>query len=148
MAEQTSSFMRSLCMGRIEEDVVFPFPRMSDAEADTVRSIIESVDGLLAPMAEEFRAWDREGEMPVAFLDRLREFGLFGLVIPEQYGGMGLGSAAYSRTLQQLATHDASVAITVGAHSSIGMKGLLLFGEDEQKERFLPKLASGEMIAA
>ena len=148
MAEQTSSFMRSLCMGRIEEDVVFPFPRMSEAEAETVRSIVESVDGLLTPMAEEFRKWDREGQMPAPFLDRLREFGLFGLVIPEQYGGMGLGSAAYSRSLQQLAKHDASVAITVGAHSSIGMKGLLLFGDDEQKERFLPKLASGEMIAA
>jgi acyl-CoA dehydrogenase family protein 9 len=148
MAEQTSSFMRSLCMGRIEEDVVFPFPRMSDAEAETVRAIIESVDGLLTPMGEEFRKWDREGQMPAPFLDRLREFGLFGLVIPEQYGGMGLGSAAYSRSLQQLAKHDASVAITVGAHSSIGMKGLLLFGDDEQKERFLPKLASGEMIAA
>ena len=140
--------MRALCMGRIEEELIFPFPTMAAEEADMVRSIIESVDGLLSGMGEEFRTWDREGEMPAAFVDRLREFGLFGLVIPEDYGGMGLGSAGYSRTLQQLAWHDASVAITVGAHSSIGMKGLLLFGSDAQKQRYLPKLATGEMIAA
>jgi alkylation response protein AidB-like acyl-CoA dehydrogenase len=135
-------------MGRIQEGIIFPFPKMPAEEAETVRSIIESVDGLLSGMEEEFRTWDRAGEMPAEFVDRLREFGLFGLVIPEEYGGMGLGSAAYSRTLQQLAWHDASVAITVGAHSSIGMKGLLLFGDDEQKRKFLPRLASGEMIAA
>jgi alkylation response protein AidB-like acyl-CoA dehydrogenase len=86
--------------------------------------------------------------MPRSFVAELAQFGLFGLVIPEAHGGMGFGSAAYSRALQEVARHDASVAVTVGAHSSIGMRGLLLFGTDEQKARWLPKLASGEMVAA
>ncbi|MBC7172374.1 MAG: acyl-CoA dehydrogenase family protein, partial [Polyangiaceae bacterium] len=83
-----------------------------------------------------------------AYIDELKEFGAFGLVIPEALGGMGFGSQAYSRALQSIARHDASTAVTIGAHSSIGMRGLLLFGSEEQKERFYPPLATGEMIAA
>ena len=69
-------------------------------------------------------------------------------MIPEEHGGLGFGSKAYSRALQEVANYDASVAVTIGAHSSIGMRGLLLFGTEEQRERYYPKLASGEMIAA
>jgi alkylation response protein AidB-like acyl-CoA dehydrogenase len=59
-----------------------------------------------------------------------------------------LSNAAYARVLTQTSSHDSSTSLTIGAHSSIGMKGLLLFGSPEQKARYLPKLASGEMIAA
>ncbi|MBL4689197.1 MAG: acyl-CoA dehydrogenase family protein [Nannocystaceae bacterium] len=148
MVDKSSSFMRSLCMGRIEEDIVFPFPAMDPDEREMLTSVIDSVDSLLGPLEDDFRKWDQAGEMPDEFLQKLKDFGLFGLCIPEEFGGMGMGSAAYSRTLQQVATHDASVAVTIGAHSSIGMRGLLLFGTDEQKQRFLPKLATGEMLAA
>ena len=148
MSDPDLSFMRALCLGRIAEDLVFPFPQMADDQREMLGSIIDSVDSLLEPLAEDFRKWDHDGEMPSAFIDQLKEFGLFGLVIPEEYGGMALGSAAYSRTLQQVAYHDASVAVTIGAHSSIGMRGLLLFGTDEQKSKYMAKLASGEMIAA
>jgi len=96
----------------------------------------------------EFAAWDAAGELPDSLIDELREVGLFGLVIPEEHGGLELGTTAYSRTLQQIARHDASVAVTVGAHSSIGMRGLLLFGTDAQKARYLPALSTGELIAA
>jgi alkylation response protein AidB-like acyl-CoA dehydrogenase len=61
---------------------------------------------------------------------------------------MALSTTAYSRTLQELARYDGSVAVTVGAHSSIGLRGLLLFGTPEQKERYAAKLATGELIAA
>ena len=148
MADKTTGFMRSLCMGRIEEDLVFPFPRMAEPERETLRAVVDSVDALLGPLDPQFRKWDEAGEMPASFVQQLKEFGLFGLCIPEEYGGMGMGSAAYSRTLQQVAWHDASVAVTIGAHSSIGMRGLLLFGTDEQKQRYLPQLASGELLAA
>jgi alkylation response protein AidB-like acyl-CoA dehydrogenase len=74
--------------------------------------------------------------------------GLFGLIIPEEYGGLELSNGAYARVLGQTSSHDSSVSLTIGAHSSIGMKGLLLFGKPEQKQRYLPRLASGEMIAA
>jgi len=144
----TTSFMRSLCMGQIEQDVLFPFPTVSREQNDTLHEITAALEDLLGPRREDYRKWDLAGEMPSAFIQELRDFGLFGLIIPEAHGGMALGNMAYSRTLQEIGRYDASVAVTVGAHSSIGMRGLLLFGTDEQKNRYLPRLASGEMIAA
>jgi alkylation response protein AidB-like acyl-CoA dehydrogenase len=146
--KKSDSFVQSLCMGRIEEEIIFPFPAMKPAEREMVEQVNASVDQLLTPRAKDFRAWDVKGELPAAFLEEMRSFGLFGLVIPEAHGGMGFGSTAYSRVLQQIATHDGSVALTVGAHSSIGMRGLLIFGTEAQKAKWLPRLASGELIAA
>jgi alkylation response protein AidB-like acyl-CoA dehydrogenase len=147
-AKSTISFMRSLCMGYIEEDVILPFPRMETEEADMVRSVNDSIDGWLKPKHDQFRKWDRAGEMPPEVIEEMKALGLFSLIIPEEYGGLGLKSTAYSRILQQMARHDGSVGITVGAHSSIGMRGVILFGNEEQKKKFLPKLATGELIAA
>ncbi|MEM7135335.1 MAG: acyl-CoA dehydrogenase family protein [Myxococcota bacterium] len=146
--KETTSFMRSLCMGRIEQDVICPFPTMNDAQRETLTDISGALEGLLGPRAEDFFKWDVAGELPSEFIEELKEFGMFGLVISEDHGGMGLGNMAYSRTLQEVAKYDASVAVTIGAHSSIGMRGLLLFGTDDQKERYMPKLATGELIAA
>lgn len=144
----TTSFMRSLCMGQIEQEVLFPFPDLSEDQKETLREIAAALEDLLGSRSEDFRQWDVDGDMPAEFLDQLRDFGLFGLIIPEAYGGMELGNMAYSRTLQEVGRYDASVAVTIGAHSSIGMRGLLLFGTEEQKNRYMPQLASGELIAA
>ncbi|MEZ4288543.1 MAG: acyl-CoA dehydrogenase family protein [Polyangiales bacterium] len=146
--KNTTSFMRSLCMGRIEEDVLLPFPTMSNTEKETLTDINGALESLLEPRREQFRQWDTDAHLPEDFIEELKEFGLFSLVIPEAFGGMGLGNMAYSRTLQQIGRYDASVAVTIGAHSSIGMRGLLLFGNDEQKKRYMPDLATGKMIAA
>jgi len=142
------SFVRSLCAGEIEEEVLFPYPALADDERETLTAVVDAVDAALEGHAEDFRDWDVAGEMPAEFIQELREFGLFGLVIPEAQGGMDFGSMAYSRTVQQVARHDASVAVTIGAHSSIGMRGLKLYGTQAQCDRFFPALASGEMIAA
>ncbi|HEY5374762.1 MAG TPA: acyl-CoA dehydrogenase family protein [Polyangiaceae bacterium] len=146
--KKTVSFMRSLCMGQIEEDVILPFPTIPSAEKETLRGVVSSLEQLLKPREADFRHWDRAGEFPPEFIEELKSFGLFSFVIPEEHGGLAFGSSAYSRALQEVAKYDASVAVTVGAHSSIGMRGLLLFGSDEQKARYMPKLATGEMIAA
>jgi alkylation response protein AidB-like acyl-CoA dehydrogenase len=142
------SFMRSLCMGQIEEDVILPFPTLDPEQKETLKGVRDSLEGLLGSRQEDFRHWDRQGELPPEFIEELKQFGLFGLVIPEEHGGLGFGSAAYSRALQEIARYDASVAVTVGAHSSIGMRGLLLFGNAAQHERYYGRLATGEMIAA
>jgi alkylation response protein AidB-like acyl-CoA dehydrogenase len=146
--KKTASFMRSLCLGRIEEDIVLPFPALSTDERETLEGVITTLTQLLAPREADFRTWDRQGELPAEFVNQLREAGLFSFVIPEEHGGLGFGSKAYSRALQEIARYDASVAVTVGAHSSIGMRGLLLFGTPQQREKYYPKLATGEMIAA
>ena len=148
MTDLTTSFMRSLCMGQIEQDALFPFPAVSREQNETLHEITAALEDLLGKRMEEFRQWDAAGQMPSAFIQELRDFGLFGLIIPEAHNGMALGNMAYSRTLQEIGRYDASVAVTVGAHSSIGMRGLLLFGTEEQKNRYFPRLASGDLIAA
>ncbi len=146
--KKTASFMRSLCLGEIEEEILIPFPEPTVSEKETIHAIIATLKAMLGPRDKDFRAWDAEGEMPAAFVQEMREAGLFGLVVPEAHGGLGLGATAYSRVLQEIGRYDGSVAVTVGAHSSIGMRGLLLLGTEDQKARYMSKLATGEMIAA
>jgi len=146
--DSEKSFMRGLCMGHIQGELILPFPQIPEPERETLETVIASLRQMLASHAKDFVKWDRDGEFPDEFIEELKEFGLFSLIIPEEAGGLGLGNAAYSRALQEVSRYDASAAVTVGAHSSIGMRGLLLFGTDEQKRQYLPKLASGEMIAA
>ncbi len=149
MAEQkTDNFMRSLCLGEIKEDMILPFPKIKDAERETLKTVIDSFDAWLKNHETDFRKWDAAGEFPPEFLKEMKEFGLFSFVVPEEFGGLGFSNTAYSRALQQLSRHDGSMAVTAGAHSSIGMRGILLFGTPEQKEKYLGKLATGEMIAA
>ncbi len=150
MTEDTSKigFAKSLFLGNIKEELLFPYPKLDSEEVETLKMVNESIDKFLEDKWELFREMDVKGEMPEEFLNSLKELGLFATIIPEEFGGLGLSSRGYSRVVQQASKFDGSIAITMGAHSSIGMKGLLLFGNDEQKERYLSKLASGEMIAA
>jgi acyl-CoA dehydrogenase family member 9 len=146
--KRTASFMSSLATGHVEEEIVLPFPEPKLGEKETLHAILQSLRTMLGARGADFKAWDRSGAMPPEFLQTLREAGLFGLVVPERQGGIGLGASAYARVIQELGRYDAATAVTVGAHSSIGMRGLLLFGTDEQKARYLPRLATGELIAA
>ncbi|MFZ5438690.1 MAG: acyl-CoA dehydrogenase family protein [Myxococcota bacterium] len=148
MANDRPSFMSQLCFGSIEEDLIIPYPKMKESDQEVFKNIRQSIEQLLKPHEKDFREWDAKGEMPPEFIEEMKQFGLFSLLIPEAHGGMGLSTTAYSRTLQELARWDGSVAVTVGAHSSIGLRGLLLFGTPEQQAMFGPKLATGEMIAA
>jgi acyl-CoA dehydrogenase family protein 9 len=142
------SVAKSLLAGRIVEDSLFPYPRLREKDREVLGLMLDAIDQFLAPRHEDFKRWDREAAQPEEFIQGLRDLGLFGLIIPEEHGGLGLSNAGYARVLSQSSTHDSSVSLTIGAHSSIGMKGILLFGTPEQRARYLPKLASGEMIAA
>src|ERR1700720_4540271 len=142
------SVAKNLMSGRILEDRLFPYPRLRDKDREVLGMMIDAIDQFLGPKQRDFKLWDREAQQPAEFIQGLRDLGLFGLIIPEEHGGIGLSNAGYARVLSQSSSHDSSVSLTIGAHSSIGMKGLLLFGTAEQKARYLPKLASGQMIAA
>src|SRR5438094_7954602 len=141
-----ASFGKSLFFGDILEDQLFPYPEMPREQAKLVAPICETIDKYMSTI--DSKQLDRTAEMPPELLQSLREIGLFGLIVPQEHGGIGLSNTGYARVMQEIAGWDGSVAVTLGAHSSIGFKGLLLFGTDEQKKRFLPKLATGEMIAA
>lgn len=135
-------------MGYIEEDMIVPFPKVSETDRELLRGVVDSLSATLKGRDADYRKWDREGELPPEMLEEMKQLGLFSLIIPEEFGGMGMNSTAYSRTLQELSKYNSSVAITAGAHSSIGMRGLLLFGTETQRQKYYPKLATGEMIAA
>jgi short-chain 2-methylacyl-CoA dehydrogenase len=108
----------------------------------TVRDFAEE---RIAPVAEEL---DREHRFPYEIVEALAELGLMGIPIPEEHGGGGGDTLAYAIAVEELTRIDSSVAITVAAHTSLGTMPILLFGSDEQKERWLPDLASGRRLAA
>ncbi len=148
MEKNEKSFMRSLCLGYIEEDLIVPFPVIKPEDAETLRGVVDAVSTTYKGRDHEYRIWDRTGELPAEILEEMKALGLFSLIIPEAHGGMGMNSTAYSRTLQELSKYNGSIAITAGAHSSIGMRALLLYGTEDQRTRYYSKLATGEMIAA
>jgi alkylation response protein AidB-like acyl-CoA dehydrogenase len=143
-----SSIAQSLFLGKIIEENLFPFPNVKKEEAETLQLVLESIEKFMASETDNFRKYDAEGAFSQKYIETLKELGLFGLIIGEEYGGIGLSNLAYSRVFAQTGYYDAATSVTVGAHSSIGMKGLLLFGNEEQKQRYLPRLATGELIAA
>ncbi len=97
----------------------------------------------LAPGAAER---DRSSLFPRAELAEMGALGFLGMLVPEEYGGSDTGAVAYALALEEIAAGDGSCSTIMSVHSSVGCVPILKFGSSEQKERFLPKLASGEWI--
>src|SRR5207248_2973160 len=91
---------------------------------------------------------DRESRIPDEVIQGMKDLGLFGMSIPQEYGGIGLSTTSYARVMQEMGGIDASLTVTLGAHQSIGLKGILLFGTEAQRRKYLPRLATGEWVAA
>lgn len=108
----------------------------------TARDFVAKV---VAPKAREI---DHSCEFPWEAVRGLAELGLLGVPIPEEYGGAGLDNVSQSIVIEELARHCGSTALTVAAHVSLGTFPILAFGTEDQKRRWVPKLASGEMIGA
>ncbi|UCD38100.1 MAG: acyl-CoA dehydrogenase family protein [Fidelibacterota bacterium] len=147
MAETAPSIMKSLFQGEILEELAFPYPTMDPEEADLVRIITDSLSRWAEDNFDAAEA-DDHARYPEGTLESLAELGLFGLNVPEEYGGANLSSTAFAKIYGVLASIDGSLPVTVGGHSSIGLKGLLLYGTEEQKRKYLPDLASGKKLAA
>lgn len=145
MSEQ--SFMKGVFHGVISEDLIFPYPELEGEERENLQLMIETVRRFLDDKVDA-AAIDEAHAIPDEVLEEAKALGLFGLQISQDHGGLGLGITSYSRVMQEVAAHDASLAVTMGAHQSIGLKGILLYGTNEQKERYLPQLATGERVAA
>jgi len=99
----------------------------------------------IAPVAEEL---DREHRFPYEIVEGLAELGLMGMPIPEEYGGGGTDTLSYAIAIEELTRVDSSVAITMAAHTSLGTMPIYLYGNEEQRKRWLPELASGRKLAA
>jgi acyl-CoA dehydrogenase family member 9 len=144
--EGVSSFAKSLFLGELHEDVVFPYPQPDPSEQEKIRGLVGSVRELAATINP--RQMEDDRWVPDELLSEMGERGLMGLYVPEEYGGQGLSQTGYCRVFEEFAQVDPTLSVVLGVHQSIGMKGILLFGSDEQKERFLPDLASGRKLAA
>jgi alkylation response protein AidB-like acyl-CoA dehydrogenase len=118
---------------------------LSDEQELIRRTVREFAETKVAPVAEEL---DREARFPYKLVAELAELGLMGLPIPEEYGGAGGDTVSYAIAIEELTRIDSSVAITVAAHTSLGTMPILLFGDEEQKQEWLPPLASGQGLAA
>ena len=109
------------------------------------RTVRDFAEQKVAPVAEEL---DREHRFPYDLVAELAELGLMGMPIPEEYGGGGSDTISYAIAIEELTRIDSSVAITVAAHTSLGTMPIFLFGTEEQKQEWLPNLASGKKLAA
>jgi len=145
-ASAVSSFSKALVLGEIHEDMVFPYPLPDQGEAEKIRGLITSFREFAADHVDSRRI-DDERWIPDETYRELGERGLMGLYVPEEYGGQGLSQTGYARVFEAIGQVDGSLTVGMGVHQSIGMKGIVLFGSDEQKERFLPDLASGRKLA-
>uniref|UniRef100_A0A8C3SZ27 Complex I assembly factor ACAD9, mitochondrial n=1 Tax=Chelydra serpentina TaxID=8475 RepID=A0A8C3SZ27_CHESE len=125
---------------------LFPYPEISNEELEEINQFVGPVEKFFSEEVDSKRI-DQDAKIPPETLKGLKSLGLFGMQIPEEYGGLGLSNTMYAR-LGEIISLDGSVAVTLAAHQAIGLKGILIAGTDEQKAKYLPKLASGEHIAA
>ncbi|XP_076972508.1 complex I assembly factor ACAD9, mitochondrial isoform X2 [Tamandua tetradactyla] len=142
----SGAFAKELFLGKIEKKEVFPFPEVSQDELNEINQFVIPLEKFFTEEVDSQKI-DQEGKIPEETLEKLKSLGLFGLQVPEEYGGLGLSNTMYAR-LGEVMALDGSIAVTLSAHQAIGLKGIILAGSEKQKIKYLPKLASGEHIAA
>jgi len=149
--DQKSSFTRGIFAGVVLDSLLFPYPSRLDErnpdEARTVRRLIKSLREMEGNLIDPAK-FDEEETIPENVIRAFAEIGMLGLTIPKKYGGLELSSSAYARVFETLSSIDGSLAVLVGVHCGLGSKAIVLHGNDQQKERYLPPLARGDFLAA
>src|SRR5213595_417576 len=144
---QALGFAKGLFQGHFVSDWVMPYPRIPAAQQgeldDTLTELRKFLDEHLDP-AEI----DRNADIPRSVIDGLGRVGVLGMTAPMEFGGRGFSQTANCRILEEIGRRCASTSVFVNAHHSIGIRALLLFGTHEQKQKWLPKLVTGEQLGA
>jgi alkylation response protein AidB-like acyl-CoA dehydrogenase len=123
---------------------LYPFV-LSEEQEQLRREIREFAAREIAP---NVMAWDEASEFPLAVVKKLGQMGLLGMIFPVEYGGAGLGYVDYMLAIEELAAVDGSLGIVVAAHNSLGTNHIFLAGNEAQKKKYVPRLATGECLAA
>ncbi|MGH7701381.1 MAG: acyl-CoA dehydrogenase family protein, partial [Gemmatimonadales bacterium] len=140
------SFVRDLFLGRLRLDLIHPYPEPSAADAERARPFLDRLERFLRTVDSD--RIDREGEIPRDVIDGLKALGAFGIKIPREYGGLGLSQLSYMKAIELVSSADGSLTALLSAHQSIGVpQPLKLFGSDEQKKKYFPRLAQGAVSA-
>ena len=146
-SHEIHSVANDLFFGQVDESEIFPFPFFNQDQKDTGKAMVDAVDRY-AKESIDAAKFDREAMIPKEVVNGLAELGLFGLAVSEELGGLNLDYGLYARVFSEVAANDGGIATMLGAHQSIGFKALLNEGTEEQKKKWLPKLASGECLAS
>jgi alkylation response protein AidB-like acyl-CoA dehydrogenase len=141
------SFAAELFAGRFRPGLILPFPVQEAEDRRRGDEYLARVGKFLREKVDADQI-DRTGELPAEVVRGLIDLGCFGMKIPKEYGGLGLSQTNYNRTVQLISSHCGSTAVWISAHQSIGVpQPLKLFGTEEQKKKYLPRLAHGEISA-
>ncbi len=140
------SFVRELFLGRFPLKLIHPCAPPDAAEEARARPFLDRLQAFLERVDSDMI--DRTGQVPEEYVQQLREMGAFGIKIPTEYGGLGLHYSSYVKAIAMVTSKDGSLAALLSAHQSIGLpQPLELFGTDEQKAKYFPRLAKGAISA-
>lgn len=141
------SFVRELFEGRLQLSLIHPFPAPSSEDISKAKPFLSALEAFLHANVDSDQI-DRTGKIPDEVIEGLRALGAFGIKIPESYGGLGLSQLSYTRAIAMVTSHDGSLTALLSASQSIGVAvPLTLFGTEEQKQRYLPRMALGAISA-
>jgi hypothetical protein len=130
--EELPSYCKSLFSGVIAAHLAFPFPELPTLEAEALVDYLDDLERFLDAKVDG-AAFDREAAIPEGVLDGLAERGVFGLYVSEEYGGMGFSQGQTAQVVQRIAARDPGLAVLLGSHLSIGIKGIDMYGTEAQK---------------
>jgi len=119
--------------------------QLNDEQLHLKKTVREFAESEIAPHVME---WDEASQFPLSTIKELGKLGLLGTIFPSEYGGAGMGYIEYVTAIEELSRVDGSVGIIVAAHTSLCSNHIFLAGNDEQKKKYIPKLATGEFIGA
>ncbi|HZW08405.1 MAG TPA: acyl-CoA dehydrogenase family protein [Phycisphaerales bacterium] len=143
---ESMGFVKNLFWGRFREEIVLPYPQVSPEESARCDQLLAELEEYLKHEHPAIQI-DQEQEIPRWVIDRLFTMGVLGMTIPREFGGLGMGITSYNRVLEMIGRYCGSTAVMVSAHQSIGCKAIMLFGTEEQKARWLPRLAKDWLSA-
>lgn len=144
---QALGFAKGLFQGHFVGDWVMPYPRIPAAQQPELDGALTELRQFLDEHLDAAEI-DRKADIPRSVIDGLGRVGVLGMTAPKEYGGRGFSQMANCKILEEIGRRCASTSVFVNAHHSIGIRALLLFGTHEQKQRWLPKLSTGEQLGA
>src|SRR5213594_3828337 len=144
---QALGFAKGLFQGHFVSDWVMPYPRIPAAQQIELDETLAELRKFLDEHLDAAEI-DREADIPRSVIDGLGRTGVLGMTAPKEYGGRGFSQMANCKVLEEIGRRCASTSVFVTAHHSIGIRALLLFGTHEQKQKWLPKLVTGEQLGA
>ncbi|XP_037784673.1 very long-chain specific acyl-CoA dehydrogenase, mitochondrial-like [Penaeus monodon] len=146
--EVNKSFVMNMFRGAAVTEQAIPYPyTLTEEQRETLEMLVDPTEKFFEEVNDAAKN-DALEKVEDHTLEGLKELGAFGLQVPADLGGVGLTNTQYARLVEIVGSHDLGVGITLGAHQSIGFKGILIAGNPEQKAKYLPKCASGETMAA